>query len=146
MLIREAKEQDIQEWAKMRSVLWPETAAEHILELQLYFSGNSIDIIQAYVAELDSSIIGFMELNIRNFAEGSRNSKVPYVEAWYIENAFQGRGYGKLLMQRAEAWAETMGYAELASDTDINNASSIAMHQQLGFTEVERVVCFLKRF
>lgn len=53
-----------------------------------------MDIVQAYVAEFGSEVIGFMELNIRNFAEGSRKPKVPYVEAWYIKPEYQGKGYG----------------------------------------------------
>lgn len=109
----------------MRTVLWPDTNDAHMSEIREYFSGTSIDILQAYIAELAGEIVGFMELNIRNFAEGSRHSKVPYVEAWYVKPTWQGRGIGKQLMQRAEQWAKSQGYSELASDTEIGNHRSI---------------------
>ena len=143
-VIREATEKDVEQWSEMRTALWPETNDAHISEIKEYFSGLSIDIVQAYVAEVDSEIVGFMELNIRNFAEGSRSSKLPYVEAWYIKPKYQGNGYGKQLMRKAEQWAISQGYSELASDTEIDNHRSISLHKHLGFMETERIVCFLK--
>lgn len=145
MTIREVNEKDIEQWSEMRTALWPETNDGHISEIKEYLSGSSIDIVQAYVAEVGPEIIGFMELNIRNFAEGSRNPKLPYVEAWYIKPEYQNKGYGKQLMQKAEQWAISQGYSELASDTEIDNHRSISMHKHLGFMETERIVCFLKK-
>ena len=145
MNIREAIEEDAAQWSEMRTALWPETNDGHFSEIKEYFSGASIDIVQVYIAEIGSEQIGFMELNIRNFAEGSRSSKLPYVEAWYIKPQHQGNGYGKQLMRTAEHWAISQGYLELASDTEIDNYRSIAMHKHLGFLETERIVCFLKR-
>lgn len=145
MNIREANEDDIAHWSEMRSALWPDSEDNHIAEITDYFAGTSIDIVQTYMAEQDGNIVGFMELNIRNFAEGSRSPKLPYVEAWYIKPEFQGKGYGKTLMQRAEEWALSRGYSELASDTEVDNERSIAMHSHLGFRETDRIVCFLKK-
>ncbi|MCU7811850.1 MAG: GNAT family N-acetyltransferase [Candidatus Thiodiazotropha sp. (ex Notomyrtea botanica)] len=145
MIIREATKKDMEHWSKMRAALWPTSKDAHISEIKEYLSGSSIDIVQAYVAEAGSEIVGFMELNIRNFSEGSRSPKLPYVEAWYIKPQYQGMGYGKQLMQKAEQWAISQGYSELASDTEIDNHRSIAMHKHLGFLETERIVCFLKK-
>lgn len=128
----------------MRTALWPETDDGHVAEIEEYFAGTSIDIVQVYIAEDGPDIVGFLELNIRNFAEGSRLPRIPYVEAWYVKPRFQGKGYGRQLMQQAEAWALSRGYSELASDTEIDNHQSISTHRHLGFEETERVVCFLK--
>ena len=144
MLIRPVNPEDHSEWAAMRTDLWPEASGDHISELNQYFEGTSIDIEIAFIVESGSEIVGFLELNIRNFAEGSREPKVPYVEAWFIKERFQGRGFGKALMKEAEKWALSHGYSQLASDTEWNNSRSIAMHKKLGFEEIERVVCFLK--
>lgn len=145
MIIREANRNDASAWSEMRIDLWPESEDMHVGEINEYFSGTSIDIVQAYVSEVGHEIIGFLELNIRNFAEGSRSPKLPYVEAWYIMPKYRGNGYGALLMQQAEKWAITKGYSELASDTELENNRGIAMHKHLGFVETERVVCFLKK-
>ncbi len=145
MKIREATKTDIGSWSKLRTALWPNSDDEHISEINDFFSGDSIDIEKAYVVEVEGDIVGFMELNLRSFAEGSRKPVVPYVEAWYIVPEHQGKGYGSLLMNFAEKWALSLGYNELASDTEIENERSISMHAHLGFKEVERVVCFLKQ-
>lgn len=152
MNIREAKKSDLDAWSKLRTELWPDTPDGHVSELEEYFSGESIDIEQAFVlvipdvdAEANEKVLGFIELNIRNFAEGSRNSKVPYVEGWIVDSSVQGRGYGRALMQRAEQWALELGFSELASDAEIENQKSIDIHKGMGFVETERVVCFLKK-
>lgn len=145
MVIRKANIGDLNQWSKMRTALWPNTNDNHKSEIEEYFSDTSIDIVQAYLAEIDNAVIGFLELNIRNFAEGSRSPRLPYVEAWYIEPERRGNGYGKQLMGMAEQWALEQGFKELASDTEIDNYKSIALHNHLGFKETERIVCFLKR-
>lgn len=48
-------------------------------------------------------------------------------------------------MKTAEMWALEKGFAELASDTEITNKNSIEIHKHLGFKEIERVVCFIKK-
>ena len=146
MEIRPAVQADLTAWAEMRSLLWPESADDHAEELAQYFDGQSIDIVETFVLEdPPGSLAGFIELNIRGFVEGSRSARVPYVEAWFVKEAHRGKGYGKGLMERAGKWATELGYAELASDTDIDNDLSITLHKHLGFDETVRVVCFLKQ-
>ena len=146
MNIRKARYADLEAWTEMRSELWPDSKDDHAVELEQYFLGSSIDIVQAYVIEDENEIaVGFIELNLRNFAEGSRSPKVPYVEAWFVKSDYRAQGWGKRLMEQAEQWALEQGYSELASDTELVNTHSIAMHRALGFEETERVVCFLKK-
>ena len=145
IIIREVNRNDISAWSEMRTDLWPKTDDRHMSEIEEYFSGSSIDIVQVYVVEVVLEAVGFLELNIRNFAEGSRSPQLPYVEAWYIKPEYRGNGYGASLMKQAEKWAASKGYSELASDTEVENDLSIAMHKHLGFVETERVVCFLKK-
>lgn len=49
----------------------------------------------------DRSLISFIELRIRNCAEGSENTEVPYVEGWYVDPEHRGRGAGALLIAQA---------------------------------------------
>jgi len=70
--------------------------------------------------------------------------EIPYVEGWYIDQEFRGKGLGRKLMAQAQAWATQHGFAELASDAEIDNGPSIMAHKKLGFKEKARIVCFLK--
>jgi aminoglycoside 6'-N-acetyltransferase I len=131
----------------MRDELWPGARDEHVLEIAQYFAGHVHMLDQVYMAVTAEDLsIGFIELSIRNYAEGSDYSRVPYVEGWFVAEAYRGQGVGKLLMQSAENWARDLGYSELASDAELDNLGSIAAHKAFGFDETERVVCFLKRF
>jgi aminoglycoside 6'-N-acetyltransferase I len=47
-------------------------------------------------------------------------------------------------MQAIATWAHASECTELASDTQLGNTLSQAVHQRLGFAETERVVCFRK--
>ncbi len=146
MKVREAQPKDIDRWATLRCSLWPSSKANNVGEIEEYFSGTSVDIDKVFIlATEDDTLAGFIEINIRNFAEGSRSQHVPYVEAWYIEEQYRARGFGKKLLQAAEQWALARGYEELASDTTIDNVKSIEIHKKLGFEEKDRIVCFLKK-
>ena len=129
----------------MRSLLWPDSPQQHYEEIGEFFSNTSIDIVQVFVIErTESGLAGFIEINVRNFAEGSRSPKVPYIEAWFVDEDTREKGWGRKLMETAEHWALESGFNELGSDTEIGNYKSIEAHKKLGFKEVERVVCFLK--
>ncbi|MDN3649066.1 GNAT family N-acetyltransferase [Reinekea marina] len=145
MDIRVVNRIDIGEWAELRNELWPSSVDQHKRDLTQYFQGKSTQINHAYLSFNNGEIVGFIELNVRNYAEGSSEPRVPFVEGWYVKPDFQGTGIGKALMEAAEQWAIKSGYHELASDTEFSNEKSIALHKELGFKEVERVVCFLKK-
>jgi aminoglycoside 6'-N-acetyltransferase I len=146
MKIREAKGEDAAAWAVLRTELWPDCPGDHAPEIAAYLAGNCRDVVQAYVAESASGeLVGFIELNIRNYAEGTSARRVPYVEGWMVAAQHRGRGVGRALMARAERWARDGGFDELASDAEIANERSIAAHKRLGFAEQDRIVCFLKR-
>lgn len=145
-MVRRLRLQDKLRWLSLRKQLWPGPENCHAAEIEQFYRGESIDIEVVFVADSsDKDCIGFIEVNVREFAEGSRRNRVPYVEAWFVEKPFRGLGIGKSLMSVAENWAKELGYDELASDTTLENIHSIDLHKKLGFKEVERVVCFLKR-
>ncbi len=146
MKIRKVQKSDIDQWAAMRCKLWPGSKEKNIEEIGEYFSGLSIDIVHVLVlADSDETACGFIEINLRNFAEGSRLPQIPYIEAWYVAEEHREKGWGKKLLHAAEDWAVAQGFDEIASDTPIDNALSINIHQKLGFEEMDRVVCYLKK-
>lgn len=145
MIVRNATELDIEHWCNMRTALWPDDQASHQAEIHNFFSDKSHNIHECLLVEAAGIPIGFLELSLRGYAEGSENSEVPYVEGWFVDEKHRGNGVGRKLMDAAEAWATKSGYSELASDTEVDNEASIVAHKSLGFKETDRVVCFLKK-
>ncbi len=146
MTVRKIGINDRQIWIRLRSELWPQSGENHIGEIAAFFSGSSIDVEEVFVVENETGeVVGFIELNTREYAEGSRHPSVPYVEAWFVEKRHRHCGYGRELMRAAENWARQNGFSELASDTEISNTRSIELHKQLGFEETQTILCFLKR-
>jgi aminoglycoside 6'-N-acetyltransferase I len=87
---------------------------------------------------------GFVELSIRLYAESCETNQVGYIEGWYVEPDMRRRSVGRRLIAAAEVWASGQGCTEMASDADLDNTASQQAHQRLGYSEVERIVCFRK--
>ena len=146
MKIRTAQINDREEWARLRNLLWPDTIQNHLTEIDDFFTGLNVHISEVFVIEEKMhALAGFLELGIRNYAEGSMASYVPYVEGFYVAEDYRKKGCGKQLLEMAEKWALSNDFQELASDAELRNTASIAAHQALGFREVARQVCFIKQ-
>ena len=143
--IREARHADSGHWLVLRNALWPDSAADPGVDIRDYFDRGSASVHQCFLAMRDNQAIGLIELTIRRYAEGSHADRVPYVEGWIVAEEHRGQGVGRALMAQAERWAQSQGYSELASDAEVDNAGSIRAHHRLGFSETERIVCFLKK-
>ena len=48
------------------------------------------------------------------------------------------------MLAAGEAWARGAGCTEMASDVEIGNERSVSVHEQLGYLEVTRIVCYRK--
>ena len=89
--------------------------------------------------------MGFAEAALRHdYVNGCQSSPVAFLEGIYVRPAFRGRGVGRQLVKAIEAWALASGCTEFASDAAIDNTTSHAMHEALGFSETQRVVYFRK--
>jgi aminoglycoside 6'-N-acetyltransferase I len=141
MTIREIRDSDQPDWVRLREALWPGSLSDHDEETRKYFALRSTALL-VFVAEAEGRIVGFLELDVRPYAPGCSSSPVPFIEGWYVEPAWQRRGIGRALVEAAEARAREMGYMEIASDAEMDNAHGIAAHRGVGFEEVERIVCF----
>ena len=61
-------------WLRLRNALWPDDPADNEAALRHTFAGNALACDQVIVAETDDGVVvGFIELSIRNYAEGSDN-------------------------------------------------------------------------
>jgi aminoglycoside 6'-N-acetyltransferase I len=127
----------------MRLHLWGGAAEEHTHDIDAYFATPQRGI--TFVVERrGGGLCGFIEVSLRDYAEGCQTSPVAYIEGWYVDAESRRRTLGTRLVQAAEAWARNQGLKEIASDTQIDNTVSIQAHKLLGYEEVERLVCFRK--
>jgi aminoglycoside 6'-N-acetyltransferase I len=130
-------------YCRLRNQFWPmgETVCER----------EAVEILGdvrwgVFVARIDSgAVVGFLEVCLRGYAEGAESSPVGYLEGLYLDAEYRRQGIGAALVRAGEQWAWSRGCREMASDAQIDNAVSIEMHKHMGYREVERQVCFLKR-
>ncbi|GAB3022086.1 hypothetical protein GCM10027185_19820 [Spirosoma pulveris] len=54
-------------------------------------------------------------------------------------------GIGKKLVGVAESWGRQKGCKQLTSDTELTNSMAIDFYISVGFEEVIRIVCFVKK-
>jgi aminoglycoside 6'-N-acetyltransferase I len=131
-------------YCRLRNQLWP--MGDEVCEREaVEILGDSRWAV--FVARLDDgAVIGFLEVHLRDYAEGAESSSpVGYLEGLYIDSEYRRQGIGGALVQAGEQWAWSQGCTEIASDAQIDNAASIELHRRMGYAEVERQVCFLKR-
>lgn len=142
--ISELRPSEGAEWLAMRVRLWPEgEAANHEREVAAFFAGSLVEPLAVLIARAeDGTPIGFAELSIRGYVDGCDTHDVGYLEGWYVEPAHQRSGVGRALVEASLAWARARGCREFASDTEVENTSSIAAHRALGFEETARVALF----
>lgn len=143
VLIRPVSPADFEEWLRLRLALWPEEPVEAMRAEMNEMRGNPLAPV--FVAEgANGKLLGFLEGGVRRYAEGCDTSPVAYIEGWYVEEKVRRQGVGRRLVEAMEAWARAHGYAELASDTWLENEISQQAHLSLGFEVADRLVAFRK--
>lgn len=145
MKIRPISPADQPEWVRMRHSLWPEEAEDHQRETAQYFAQADESQMTFVLERLDQRLGGFIEVGQRNYAEGCESLPVAFIEGWYVDTDLRRQGWGTALVRAAESWACDRGFAEICSDTLIENQVSIKAHKAIGYEEVERLVCFHKQ-
>ena len=145
MTVMQATPETIREWAALRAALWPH-AARPELEREAAAVLVKKPAAVAFLLRDAATTIGFAEATVRvDYVNGCSTSPVGFLEGLYVRPEWRRRGAARLLCRAVETWAREQGCRELASDTEIDNVISQTMHEALGFTESERVVCYNKR-
>jgi aminoglycoside 6'-N-acetyltransferase I len=143
MKIRRARRSDRDEWLRLRALLWPEySLKEHKEEMERFLKGRSKAVFVA--AGQSSRLFGFVEANIREFADACDTQPVGYVEGWYVDPEMRRRGIGRRLVRAAEDWARQKGCVEMGSDCLLENQMSREAHLAIGYEERERLIHFRK--
>ncbi len=132
-------------WLAMRIALYGEAApgvraAELAAEIDMMLAR---DDWAAFAAEApDATLVGFIELFERNSAQGCATSPVCYIEGLWVDEDWRRTGLARRLVDAASAWGRARGRTEIASDVQLANLISQAVHQHLGFEETERQVTY----
>lgn len=130
------------------------------LTLVLYAKDNTFDKLysenesllksdrQAIFLAFDSEKAagGFAHCSLRNdYVEGTNGGSIGYLEGIYVLPEYRLRGIAKSLVAQCEDWARKNGCKEFASDCELKNTDSYRFHLNIGFQEVNRMICFTKK-
>ena len=138
--VRSIKEDDINEWFRLRKLLWDESSdAEHKAEMLDIYEHTDSQLVLFAETE-DGKLVGFLEASIRPFVEDCHSDHVGYLEGWFVEPDYRQYGIGRKLVRSAEIWARNKGCEEMASDSEIGNDLSFKAHLNLGYEETSRLV------
>ena len=143
MLIRPVQAADAAEWLRMRVALWPDDPDKEAQEIAHFLATPPRPVLPflhaAFVCPRpDQGLCGLAEVSICDSAPGCYTDRIGYLEAWYVDPDWRGRGMGRALAERAEAWAQAEGCREMASDTTPWYPLGPGAHAALGYQEVER--------
>jgi aminoglycoside 6'-N-acetyltransferase I len=146
--VRAATAADLDAIAELCAKLWPDGShAEHRAHAAAIVAGRppSTLPLALFVAIDGARIVGFAEVGLRSHANGCDPARpVGFLEGWFVEADVRRTGIGRMLVERAEAWAARHGCTEMASDTWLDAEVSQRAHAALGFEEVDRCVDFRK--
>ncbi len=139
--VRLAMPADVEAWVEQRAELWPQLSEEeHAVEAVQWIADPNAATLLA-VAD-DGTLLGFVEVGLRAYAEGCETSPVGYVEGWFVDRPARRAGVGRALIRAAEDWARAKGCTEMASDTELHNTVSQDAHERLGYERVETIVVY----
>ena len=142
--VRTAGAADLDAWVAMRQALWPDSDAGELRDEAQGILRDTADVT-AFVADVGGQVVGLVECSLRcEYVNGTLDSPVGFLEAWYVAPEWRGQGIGRALVAAVEAWTLRHGCGELASDALLDNRDSQAAHAACGFEETERVVYFRK--
>lgn len=146
MFIREVHQGDEAAWIGLRKQLWPNASLqEHQQEVNAYFATRGHRPLTLVLEDERGQLVGLLEASLHTNAEGCETSPVGYIEGWYVQQDCRRQGWGRRLMETAEAWARELGLREMASDCARDNSLSELVHKRLGYQETSRMVSFKKK-
>lgn len=137
MIVTPAAPEHSQGWLALRAMLWGEDAGDPAEIAERLAQGGG------FVALENAQVIGFAEAAIRHdYVNGCDTSPVLFLEGLCVDPAHRRQGVAGALVAAVADWGRAQGCTEFASDAELDNIGSHAMHRALGFVETERVVYF----
>lgn len=136
--------QDLDAVVNLALKLWPHHKKnEFEEEFNEFLNDSNASIHLAYKGEV---AIGFAQCQLRfDYVEGTSGNPVGYLEGIYIDEEYRRKGIGRRLVKACELWSKSKGCFEFASDCQLDNSESYNFHVKIGFTEANRIICFIKK-
>ena len=143
-MIRQANAKDLPALAELACRLWPGHSMEEMeAELARIMAKPEAAFFLAFHQE---RAVGFAQCQLRHdYVEGTDSSPVGYLEGIFVAEGYRKQGVAKELLSACESWAKTNGCSEFASDCELDNVQSLQFHLNVGFEEVNRIICFTKK-
>ncbi len=122
--------------------LWPDSGDRLYGEMKDYLTAKGK---AAFLFLERGCPAGFALCSLRSdYVGGAKYSPTGYLEGIYVNPVFRGQKIASALVSACEDWARQHGCREFASDCELGNTQSLAFHLHAGFSEANRVICFIK--
>ena len=142
-MIRKAEKHDVKAAAELAVRLWPDHTVEEMAAE--YTALLSKEDCAVFLSEQDGEAVGFAQCQLRHdYVEGTETSPVGYLEGIYVAKPYRNRKIASALLKACEDWARKQGCTEFASDCGLANTDSLRFHLTAGFSEANRIICFVK--
>jgi len=146
---RVAKIEDIEAITKLSGLLYCGDYSDKKHEYDELFDSNKKYLtnpkMAMFLAFDKERAVGFSHVSFRNdYVEGTNGGPVGYLEGIYVSPDYRRLGIARTLCSMCEDWSREKGCVEFASDCIIENHDSLRFHLKIGFTEVNRFICFTK--
>ena len=142
-MIRQASKEEAEVLSKMAVKIWDNNSADDLVKEFCEMTDDSNSI--CFIKYIDDKPVGFANASLRHdYVEGTETSPVGYLEGIYVEEEYRKQNIARELVKTCESWAKDMGCKEFASDCELTNLDSLAFHLAIGFSEVNRIICFKK--
>lgn len=123
--------------------LWPDNSQEGLKEEFIEILENKNE--EVFLYRIENEFVGFIHAAIRaDYVEGASSSPTGFIEGIFVKEEFRNKGIARALVKRGEQWAKEKGCREMGSDVEFHNNDSYKFHKKIGYTEVNRVICFLR--
>ncbi len=139
------RDEEYDDFLEMAALLWPDWEDDELREeFDELLAENTMTILMARTEE--DKTIGFAQVSIRtDYVPGAEDSPVAFLEGIYVRESARKQGIGRQLAEAAMQWGRDRGCSEMGSDALIDNLDSHRFHASIGFSEVERLVTFIKK-
>lgn len=131
--------QDIQDTARLAQMIWREHFTPIIGEKQVDYMLDKFQSAPAIAEQIRQGYLYFalMSDNRQIGYTGFRiDDDALFLSKLYIEKEFRGRGYARIVLDKAEETAKKNTKPVVRLTCNKNNANSLAVYKKLGFLTV----------